>query len=199
MEQTLRAALKSGRVWVLSLIYFCLVVAMYGIALWLPLMLESITGFSDFLIGVVSVFPYLAAALFMVVIGFSSDKTGERILHLSGSLILSAAGFFLSLFSDSPAGSIFCLIIAAAGIWGALGPFWAFAGSFLVGRGAAAGFALINSIGNLGGFTGPALMGFFRDATGSYKMGMFLLGMIILGGGLLSLLLKLAGKPRKAG
>jgi len=105
VEQTLRAALKSGRVWVLSLIYFCLVVAMYGIALWLPLMLESITGFSDFLIGVVSVFPYLAAALFMVVIGFSSDKTGERILHLSGSLILSAAGFSFRFSAIHPPGA----------------------------------------------------------------------------------------------
>ena len=88
------------------------------------------------------------------------------------------------------------VIIAAAGIWGALGPFWAFAGSFLSGTGAAGGFALINSIGNLGGFTGPWLMGFFRDSTGSYTTGMTSLGLIIFAGGIMAWLLKFCQRGR---
>lgn len=194
-EQKLWPAMKSGRVWALCLIYFTLVVAMYGIAMWLPMMLKSATGFSSFLVGMVSIVPYLAAAAFMVVIGLLSDRTGERKRFISGSLALAALGFMLSVFAASPAGSIAGLVIAAAGIWGALGPFWAFAGSFLSGAAAAGGFALINSIGNLGGFTGPALVGFFRDATGSYKAGMIFLGLIILAGGIGALFLKIKKMP----
>jgi MFS transporter, ACS family, tartrate transporter len=189
-EQGLLQAVRSGRVWGLCLIYFTLVVAMYGIAMWMPLMLASITGFNNLLVGVVSIFPYLAAAVFMVIVGISSDRTGERRLHMAGSLALAAFGFLLSIFTQSLVGSVACLIIAAAGIWGALGPFWAFAGSFLSGAGAAGGFALINSIGNLGGFMGPSLMGFFRDSTGSYTAGLAFLGLMVLAGGIGAWLLK---------
>ena len=93
-EQGLWRTLSSGRVWILSLIYFSLVFAMYGIALWMPLMLEAITGFGSFFVGIISIFPYLAAAGLMVVIGHSSDRTGERRWHMAGSLTLAACGFF---------------------------------------------------------------------------------------------------------
>lgn len=189
-EQGLLPVLKSGRVWFLCLIYFTLVVAMYGIALFMPLMLQSMTGFSPFLVGIVSIVPYLAAAVFMVVVGLASDRTGERRLYMAGSLVLAAFGFLISVLTGSPAISVVCLVIAAAGVWGALGPFWAFAGSFLSGTGAAGGFALINSIGNLGGFMGPTLIGFFRDSTGSYATGMVFLGLMVLAGGIGSWLLK---------
>jgi ACS family tartrate transporter-like MFS transporter len=195
-EQGLLQTIRSGRVWVLCLIYFTLVVAMYGIALWMPLMLKSITGFNNFLVGIVSILPYLAAAAFMVIMGISSDRTGERRLHMAGSLALAAVGFLLIVFTDSLVGSIVGLVIAAAGIWGALGPFWAFAGSFLSGTGAAGGFALINSIGNLGGFTGPYLMGFLRDSTGSYTTGIVFLGLMVMTGGIGAWLLKFSQKGR---
>lgn len=195
-EQGLVQAIRSGRVWVLCLVYFTLVVAMYGIALWMPLILKSISGFSNFLVGVISVLPYLAAAVFMMIMGITSDRTGERRLHMAGSLILASIGFLVSVFAGSLFGNVAGLVIAAAGIWGALGPFWAFAGSFLSGTGAAGGFALINSIGNLGGFTGPYLMGFLRDSTGSYTEGMVFLGLIVLTGGLAAWLLKFSQKSR---
>jgi ACS family tartrate transporter-like MFS transporter len=193
-EQGFLQVFRSFRVWVLCLIYFTLVVSMYGIALWMPLMLKNITGFSNFLVGIVSIFPYLAAAVFMVIIGILSDQTGERRLYMAGSLMLAAVGFLSSVFTGSPVWSVVCLVIAAAGIWCALGPFWAFAGSFLSGVGAAGGFALINSIGNLGGFTGPWLMGLFRDSTGSYTTGMIFLGLIIFAGGMMAWLLKFIKK-----
>jgi ACS family tartrate transporter-like MFS transporter len=195
-EQGLLPTLGSVRVWVLCLIYFTLVVSMYGIAMWMPLMLKNVTGFSNLLVGVVSIFPYLAAAAFMVIIGISSDRTGERRLHLAGSLMLAALGFLFSVLTGSAVWSVACLIIAAAGIWAALGPFWAFAGSFLSGTAAAGGFALINSIGNLGGFTGPYLMGFLRDSTGSYTTGMVSLGFIILAGSIMAWFLKFSRTDR---
>ncbi len=192
-ERNLWPAMKSGRVWALCLIYFTLVVSMYGIAMWLPLMLKSATGFDPLLIGMVSIIPYMAAAVFMVIIGLVSDRTGERKRFLAGSLMLAAFGFLITVYVSSPVGSIAGLVIAAAGIWGALGPFWAFAGSFLSGVAAAGGFALINSIGNLGGFTGPALVGFFRGETGSYTAGMALLGLMVLAGGIGACFLKKGG------
>ncbi|MDD5167218.1 MAG: MFS transporter [Syntrophales bacterium] len=193
-ESNLRQALKSARVWVLCLIYFSLVVAMYGVTLWMPLIIKAQTGLGDFLIGVLSIFPYLAAAIFMVVVGISSDRTGERRLHLAGSLILAALGFLLSSLADSLMGKICCLVITAAGIWGGLGPFWAFAGSFLSGTGAAGGIALINSIGNLGGFVGPTVMGLFRGWTGSFNAGLLVLGGMIGAGGILAWLLRFMSK-----
>jgi MFS transporter, ACS family, tartrate transporter len=189
-EQGLLQTIRSLRVWVLCLIYFTLVVSMYGIALWMPLILKSITGFSNFHVGLVSVFPYLAAAVFMVIVGHLSDKTGEHRRYMAASLTLAAVGFFSTVITGSPVWSVASLIIASAGIWGALGPFWAFTGSFLSGVGAAGGFALINSIGNLGGFTGPWLMGLIRDSTGSYTAGMIFLGLIIFTGGIMAWLLK---------
>jgi MFS transporter, ACS family, tartrate transporter len=195
-EKGLLQVVRSGRVWVLCLIYFTLVVAMYGIALWMPLILKSISGYSNFLVGIISVLPYLAAAVFMIIMGISSDRTGERRLHMAMSLALACIGFLLSVFADSFVGKVAGLVIAAAGIWGALGPFWAFAGSFLSGTNAAGGFALINSIGNLGGFTGPYLMGCLRDSTGSYTAGMVFLGLIVLTGGIAAWLLKFSQRGR---
>jgi len=195
-EQGLLQAVKSGRVWILCLVYFSLVVAMYGISLWMPLMLKSATGFSNFRVGVLSALPYLAATVFMVILGILSDRIGQRRPFIAGSLVLAAAGFLLSVPASSPVWSIACLVVAAAGIWGALGPFWAFAGSFLSGAGAATGFALINSIGNLGGFTGPFLVGFFLDSTGSYTAGMVFMGLAVLVGGIAAWLLRAVQKQR---
>jgi len=184
-EQNLLEAVKSGRVWMLCAVYFSLVVAMYGITLWMPLIIKGLSTVSDFFIGVISVFPYLAAAGFMVVVGASSDRMRERRLHTTGSLLLAAVGLILSANITPLIGKVACLVIAAAGIWGALGPFWAFCGSFLSGTGAAGGIALINSIGNLGGFAGPSLMGCLREVSNSYDAGLAALGMMILAGGFL--------------
>jgi len=189
-ERNFIQAMKSGRVWLLCMVYFSLVVAMYGITLWMPLIFKSFSDLSDLFIGFISLFPYLAAAIFMFIVGISSDRTGERRLHIVVSLTFAAFGFLFSTCADSLMGTLLCLTVAAMGIWGALGPFWAFAGSFLSGTGAAGGIALINSVGNLGGFAGPSLMGFFKDWTGSYNTGLSILGLMIFLGGLLAWLLK---------
>jgi ACS family tartrate transporter-like MFS transporter len=157
---------------------------MYGVTLWMPTIIKDASGLGDLGVGVVSALPYLAAAVFMVLVGASSDKSGERRFHVAGCLVIGAMGFALSCGASSAWGKVVCLVLAAMGIWGALGPFWALAGSFLSGTAAAAGIALVNSVGNLGGFAGPTMMGFLRDATGSYKGGLFLLGVIIFLGGM---------------
>lgn len=189
-ERQFLHTVQSSRVWALCLIYFSLVVAMYGVTLWLPLILKEFQGLTDLAIGLITIFPYLAAALFMVGVGLSSDRSGERKIHMACSLALAALGLVSAAYANSLVGKVGCLVIAASGIWGALGPFWAFAGSFLSGTGAAGGIALINSLGNLGGFAGPYLMGLFRDWTGAYNTGLAVLGGVIFLGGMMAMMLK---------
>lgn len=181
--RNLRQVLGSTRVWGFCAVYFALVVGLYAISLWMPLILRSLSTMSDLAIGLVSTLPYFAACIAMVLIGGHSDRSGERRVHAAWALLTAAGGIALSAFTDRVPAEIACFMIAAVGIWGALGPFWAFSSSFLTGAGAAGGIALINSIGNLGGFTGPALIGILKDHTGNYEAGMLLVAVLLAAGG----------------
>jgi MFS transporter, ACS family, tartrate transporter len=183
-------ALRSGRVWLLCLIYLSIVVGLYGVGLWMPLIIKGVSGLSDFMVGIVSVFPYLLAAAGMRFIGMSSDRTGERRLHTAGSIALAAAGMVLTAYTRNPIMELVSLSLVAIGIWGTLGPFWALATSFLSGTAAAGGIALINSVGNLGGFAGPYLVGVIKDLTGVFKYGLIVLAVILLIGCVLTLFVK---------
>ena len=183
-------ALKSGRVWLLCLIYLSIVIGLYGVGLWMPLIIKGVSGLSDFMVGIVSVFPYLLAAVGMTFIGISSDRTGERRLHTAGSIALAAAGMVLTAYVRNPVLELVSLSLVAIGIWGTLGPFWALATSFLSGTAACGGIALINSVGNLGGFVGPYIVGVIKDITGVFKYGLIVLAVILLIGCLLTLFLK---------
>jgi sugar phosphate permease len=180
-------AVRSGKVWLLSLIYFSLVMGMYGVGLWLPQIIKEMSDLSEIGIGMVSALPYLFAAIGMTLIGLNSDRTGERRLHAAGPALLSSAGLMLAACSEAPAMRIAGLSLAAIGIWGSLGPFWALSTSFLCGSAAAGGIALINSIGNLGGFLGPYLVGVIKDITGVFKYGLIALSLIALVGASLAL------------
>ncbi|HIJ60492.1 MAG TPA: MFS transporter, partial [Nitrospirae bacterium] len=164
---------------------------MYGIALWLPQIIKDISEFSEIGIGVVSAIPYLLAALVMTIVGYNSDRTGERRLHTAGSIFLASIGLIWAACSVSPTMQIAALCLAAMGIWGTLGPFWALSTSFLAGSAAAGGIALINSIGNLGGFIGPYLVGVIKEMTGSFKYALTALSLIILLGMAMVFLIKL--------
>ena len=183
-------ALKSGRVWLLCLIYLSIVIGLYGVGLWMPLIIKGVSGLSDFMVGIVSVFPYLLAAVGMTFIGISSDRTGERRLHTAGSIALAAAGMVLTAYTRNPVLELVSLSLVAIGIWGTLGPFWALATSFLSGTAACGGIALINSVGNLGGFVGPYIVGVIKDITGVFKYGLIVLAVILLIGCFLTLFVK---------
>jgi ACS family tartrate transporter-like MFS transporter len=189
-EYTLRQALTNGRVWLLAILYFSLVMGLYGISFWLPQIVQSLSGLDEFLVGVVSAVPYLVAAVGMVAIGRHSDRAGERTWHVAGPAFVAAAGFVLSAFTMHPVAALFVLSLTALGIWGALGPFWTLPTAFLSGTAAAGGIALVNSVGNIGGFAGPFLMGFVRDRTGSFAGALMALAAILAAGGFLALRLR---------
>jgi ACS family tartrate transporter-like MFS transporter len=184
----LRSALASGRLWMLAGIYFCIVLAFYGVSFWLPQILQALGTASSATVALISAIPYVAAAGAMVIVGAHSDATGERRWHVAGPALVGAAGFAMA--ATVPASlalSLAALSLAATGVWGALGPFWALPTAFLTGRAAAGGVALVNSVGNIGGFVAPTLVGYVRDATGSFSGGLWVLAAGLVAGAALTL------------
>ena len=179
---TLRQALLSPRLWIVSLPYFFIVIAFYGVSFWLPQILQTSSGYSSAMVVLLSSIPYAAAAVGMVFFGISSDRTGERRWHVAGPCLIGALGFVLAVIVPvTPVFALATLSIAAFGIWGTLGPYWTLPTAFLRGTAAAGGIALVNSVGNLGGFFGPMLVGRIHDATGGFTAGLLALaGFLVL-------------------
>lgn len=175
-------ALKSKWVWLLCLVYFLLNVGGYGYELWMPSIINDLKGlkFTSLGIGLVNAVPYLLAGIAMFLVGRSSDRTGDRRWHVAVSAALSATGFFLSAYFSNPFLALAALTIAFIGLKSTVGPFWALATSFLTGTAAAGGIAFINSVGNLGGFAGPYLVGVLKDKTGNNQVALFILGGALL-------------------
>jgi MFS transporter, ACS family, tartrate transporter len=187
---TLWQALKHPRVWQLCLLYFSVVISFYGVAFWLPQIVKSFSGLGNSAVAMLSAVPYLSASICMVIVANHSDKTGERKWHVAlpafaGCLGLGLAVFFLE--NHYPLPAFFSLCLAASGIWSTLGPFWSLPTAFLGGTAAAGGVALINSIGNVGGFVGPYIIGYIKQTTQSFTSGMLVLAGTLLIAGFLAL------------
>ena len=149
-------AFKSGKVWVLSAIYFTLMIGFYGIAFWLPTIVKTFGMKSFFNVGLVTAIPYGVTVIGMIIISNHSDKTGERRLHYIRNVTAGAIGLVLSgVFASNPPLAIIFLSIGALGVIGSGPLLWPLPSAFLAGTGAAAGIGIINSIGNLGGYIGP--------------------------------------------
>jgi len=186
-EYTTRQALTNGKVWLLSAIYFGVVTSVYGLSLWLPLIIEDLSGFGTFAVGLLGAVPYVAGAVGMVLFARHSDSTGERRWHVAVAAFIATVGLVLTGVTASPVVEMAALTLAALGIYSTLATFWSLPTAFLSGTAAAAGIALINSVGNLGGFVGPYIVGFLSDSTGSFYAGLLLLAALILVAGLLAL------------
>jgi MFS transporter, ACS family, tartrate transporter len=170
----------SGRVWLLCLVYFCLNVGGYGYELWLPTIIKSFSSTSNTVLGVINAIPYFAAGLAMILVARFSDHTGERRLVVATAAGISAVGFGLSAYFKDPYLAMAGLTLAFIGLKCTIAPFWAMTTVFLRGTAAAAGIAFINSVGNLGGFAGPYLVGIVKEQTGSNVVALLLLGGALL-------------------
>jgi D-galactonate transporter len=175
-DAPLGAVFKNPRVWLLSAIYFCLVMGVYGVSFWLPTLIKA-TGVMDPLhVGLLTSIPYSVATVAMVLIGRSSDLRNERRWHLAVPALLGAIGLVLSaMYQTNTVLAMAALSLATMGIISTLPAFWALPTAFLGGAAAAAGLALINSVGNLAGFLSPTLVGRIKDATHSTSIGMYVL------------------------
>ena len=180
---TLRDALLSARLWIVSVPYLCIVIAFYGVSFWLPQIVQANSGLGSATVVLLSAIPYVAATIGLVVVGASSDRYAERRWHVAVPCLIGAAGFVLTVIAPQTlAVALTALSIAAFGIWGTLGPFWTLPTAFLRGTAAAGGIALVNSVGNVGGFIGPILVGWIRESTGQFATGLLTLaGILVLG------------------
>jgi ACS family tartrate transporter-like MFS transporter len=167
-------------VWLLALILFACQTGSYGLTLWIPQIVQALSGFSDLTVSTISALPYVAAAIGMIAIGASSDRTGERFLHIAIPSAVGGLGFIASAYFASPLPGMIALTVAAVGDLGTRGPFWALPTRFLTGSAAAAGIGLINTMAAFGGFVGPSMIGFIRDRTGSFTGGLMFLGTLLL-------------------
>ena len=181
------ASLSDGRVWLMALVYLTIPIALYGMGFWLPQIIRSNSKGSDFLVGLLSAIPYMLGAVGMVAVGRHSDRTGERRWHIAIPAAIGGTAFALSGLVHGLVPSLALLSVAMLGLSSMYGPFWTQATSFLSGVGAAAGIALINSIGNIGGFVGPYAFGYIKDTTNSFAIGLMALGAVLASGGLLAL------------
>ncbi len=162
----------------LSVVYFGLNVCSYGISLWLPSLIRSVSGSSNFVIGSLTAIPYVAAAIAMVLVGQHSDHSGERRWHTSMCALVAAvsfagAAYFVARGSIAPLMAL--TTMGAMAQFSMMGPFWAMPTSFLKGTWAAVGIAVINSLGNLGGFVGPYIIGLVKSETGGFRGGLLVI------------------------
>jgi ACS family tartrate transporter-like MFS transporter len=177
----------SGRIWLLCFIYFLLTLGIYGYEMWLPSIIKEFYKQSYSVVGLINSIPYLISVVVMLLIGYHSDKTGERRWHVAIPAFAAAAGFGLSAYLQNPYMAMIALMASLVGLKSAMGPFWALSTTFLGGTAAAGGIALINSVGNLGGFAGPTLVGILNDRTGSIRMSLWILAGALLLMGILIL------------
>ena len=168
-------SLRSARVWLLSVVYMMNASVTYGIFLWLPRMLQDTAG-PGVSVSLLTALPFVAALVAMVLIGRHSDKTGDRKFHVAACALTAAIGLFLAIaFRNHLYWLVLAFTICQIGQRAIMSVFWTIPPMLLGGSAAAAGIALINAIGNLGGFFGPTVMGTLRDATGGYSGGLLVL------------------------
>ncbi len=191
------AVLREGRFWLICGAYFLLTIGSYGFSLWLPQVLKAASGISTFQVGLLSAIPYGLTAVGMVLIAARSDRAGERRLHVAVPLLAAALGLAGAALTSNPWLLVAALSAAAVGNFGCLGPFWALATRYLGSTAAAGGIALINSIGNLGGFLGPWIVGFVKDRTAGYAGGFLALAAALIGAALIVLAIRERVGPRE--
>jgi ACS family tartrate transporter-like MFS transporter len=171
-KSNLWEVIVSPRIWMLSIVYFGVSTTMYGVTLWLPSVIRSVSGLTYFLTGIVSALPFLVTTIVMVVVGSLSDRSGERRWHTAIPAFVGAVALLAAGFGTSTVVVVACIGLGMAFAESMVGPFWAMATSRMVGLSAAAGIAVINSLANLGGYFGPDIIGFFRKANGGFRGGL---------------------------
>jgi MFS family permease len=180
------------RLWLLTAIYFCIVMGQYGITFWLPAILKHAGVAGVGTVGLLAAIPYAVALICLPLVGRSSDRTKARRLHCGVPMLVAAAALFALPYTDGIGAALALLSVAAAGAISGTAQFWALPTAFLGGMTAAAGIATINCIANLAGFISPSLVGWLNDFTGKQGAGLWLTSAALLAGACM-----LAFVPRK--
>jgi MFS family permease len=200
---SVRHAFGSGRVWLLSFIYFGFIYGLYALAFFLPTIIDGFQTqsggtFDVMQKGLITAVPYVPAAVALVLWSLDVSRRGLRTWHIVIPAVVGAVSIPLALYAGSPALTIAVVAVTAMAIFAALPNFWTLPTQFLTGAAAAAGVALINTIGNLAGFSAPYITGAVHDWTGGYEAPMFIVGGFMLLSAVLMAVLAGRGRTRTA-
>jgi len=181
---------RDWRVWLLTIVYMFNGIAVYGVIMWLPQIVKSMGNLTTLQTGFVSAIPFIFAGAGLVLVSRSSDRTGERKFHTAmGGLV---GGIFLaaSAMAGSPLLGLVLLCVCAFFLWSYMGVFWTLPPQFLQGAAAAGGIAAINGFAQIGGFTGPYIVGYVKSVTDSFQLSLLALAIFPVIGSLLCMTLK---------
>jgi MFS transporter, ACS family, tartrate transporter len=192
-------SLRDLRIWLVGLLSFCALTCIFAYAFTAPTILQAATRFSIASIGVLMAINGLFGLLSITINATHSDHAGERRWHIAIPLLITGAAFLVSGSTKNPWWLVAAFAVAITGLYATQGIIFAIPGSFLKGKSAAAGIAVVTSMGILGGFAGPAWIGWMRDATGSFQIGLMSLAIPCVVGAAIAVFLKnltLAGSER---
>ncbi|GAA4511772.1 MFS transporter [Brevibacterium yomogidense] len=195
-----RRALLQPRVWALSFVYFGAVYGLYALSFFLPTIIAGFserfgTEYSIVQIGLITAIPYSFGAVAMILWSRHGDRTGERVWHVALPLFIGGAAIPVALYMDSPFTTMIAVTICCMAICATLPCFWPLPQTFLAGAAAAAGIALVNSLGNSAGFFAPYITGGLAELTGTQNAGLWVVGLTMIAAGFVTLALKAAPKP----
>jgi MFS transporter, ACS family, tartrate transporter len=195
LRPDIRVALTDGTVWKLGITFLLVAAGFYGYSFWAPLIIKSLTGLSNFEVGLVLGAISAVTIVGMLLNSYHSDRTGERAIHIAMPLLVSAAGLVGCALLRQPVLAIIALALVPLGHCASYGPFWSMPTQFLTGPAAAAGIALVTMIANVGGFAGPTLIGVLKARTGTHTDAFLLLGGLAVIAALLALTIGPAYAP----
>lgn len=191
------AGLADIRVLALAFVYFGTSAGLYTLGVWAPQIIKQF-GLSALQVGFLNAVPPTVAVIAMILWARHSDRTGERTWHVVLACVLAAIGLVLAGMATSVVAVLMALTLVNIGISSSKPPLWSMPTMFLSGSAAAAGIATINSIGNLGGFVGPAMIGWIKEQTGSFVGGLYFVGGLLVISAVLTLLLSRSQSARTA-
>jgi D-galactonate transporter len=188
-DHSLAKVFANGKVWLMAAIYFCCMMGLYGVSFYLPTLVKA-AGVKDPLdVGLLTAIPYSCAVVAMLLNAKSADRMRERRWHFAIASALGGLGMLLStIYGSNVVIALAALSLGTAGLLATMPVFWTYPSAILTGTAAAAGIAMINSIGNLAGFVSPSIIGFMKDVTQSTNAGMYVVSAALFLGAILALL-----------
>lgn len=179
-HRSLSGVVRDWRVYALSFSYFCMISGLYAVSFWLPTLLRSAGIKQPLAIGLLAALPYIAAVITMVAVATHSDRTGEQRWHSTISCLVAAAMLFVTASNLHDVRiALPALVVTTGAMYAGYSVFWAIPGNYLKGEAAAGGMAFINSVGLIGGFVSPLIIGGIKDATGSLQAGLSVIAALI--------------------
>ncbi len=186
-HQSVLTSLRDARVWGLGLVYFGMGYGLFALSFFLPTIVDGFsetfdTTYSLMETSLITAVPFAAGAIAMVLWSRHSDRTGERVWHVALAMMLAVVTVPVALYMDSPLATMVLISLTAAGIYATFPVFWYLPSTFLAGAGAAAGIALVNTLGASSGIAAPYITGWLIDATGSSRAGLWVVAAVMLTG-----------------